>query len=202
MAKEIQPIFILPEGSRRDTGKNAQRNNIMAAKAVADVVRSTLGPKGMDKMLVDSLGGIVVTNDGVTILEEMSIQHPTAKMVVEIAKKTAMPYLYWNCDEPDIEQYLNRPSSSELKARIGGHELLIIDEAQRIRNIGITLKLITDTLKKVQLIVTGSSSIGLKDQISEPLTGRKLDFHLHPFCYGELADAFTELEENRLLSRD
>ncbi|MBT4352670.1 thermosome subunit, partial [archaeon] len=71
MSKEVQPIYILPEGTKRNTGRNAQRNNIMAAKAVAEVVRSTLGPKGMDKMLVDSMGDIVVTNDGVTILEEM-----------------------------------------------------------------------------------------------------------------------------------
>ena len=63
-----QPILILPEGAMRTTGKDAQRNNIIAARAVADAVRSTLGPKGMDKMLVDSIGDIVITNDGVTIL--------------------------------------------------------------------------------------------------------------------------------------
>ena len=84
--QQIQPIFILPEGSQRTTGRNAQRNNILAAKAVAETVRTTLGPKGMDKMLVDSLGDVVVTNDGVTILEEMSIEHPSAKMIIEIAK--------------------------------------------------------------------------------------------------------------------
>jgi len=83
---QIQPIFILPEGSQRTTGRTAQRNNIMAAKLVAETVRTTLGPKGMDKMLVDSLGDVVVTNDGVTILEEMQIEHPAAKMIVEVAK--------------------------------------------------------------------------------------------------------------------
>jgi len=86
MANNVQPIFILPEGTQRTTGKNAQRNNIMAAKLVAETVRTTLGPKGMDKMLVDSLGDITVTNDGVTILQEMQIEHPAAKMVVEVAK--------------------------------------------------------------------------------------------------------------------
>ncbi len=84
--KDVQPIFILPEDSKRSSGKDAQRNNIMAAKLVAETVRTTLGPKGMDKMLVDSLGDIVVTNDGVTILEEMDIEHPAAKMIVEVAK--------------------------------------------------------------------------------------------------------------------
>ncbi len=86
MANQIQPIFILPEGSQRTTGRNAQRANIMAAKAVAETVRTTLGPKGMDKMLVDNLGDIVITNDGVTILEEMNVEHPAAKMIVEVAK--------------------------------------------------------------------------------------------------------------------
>ncbi len=86
MAQQIQPIFILPEGSQRTTGRTAQHSNIMAAKAVAETVRTTLGPKGMDKMLVSSMGDIVITNDGVTILEEMNIEHPSAKMIVEVAK--------------------------------------------------------------------------------------------------------------------
>ncbi|MBS3052433.1 MAG: TCP-1/cpn60 chaperonin family protein [Candidatus Aenigmarchaeota archaeon] len=81
-----QPILILPEGTLRTRGKTAQENNIAAAKAVSDAVRTTLGPKGMDKMLVDSIGDIVITNDGVTILEEMQIEHPAAKMMVEVAK--------------------------------------------------------------------------------------------------------------------
>ena len=83
---EKQPIYILPENVQRMIGKDAQRNNILAAKIVAETVKTTLGPKGMDKMLVDSLGDIIVTNDGVTILEEMEIEHPAAKMMVEIAK--------------------------------------------------------------------------------------------------------------------
>ncbi|MEK6853470.1 MAG: thermosome subunit beta, partial [Nanoarchaeota archaeon] len=86
MSDNIQPIFILPEDTRRTTGRDAQRNNIAAAKAVAQTVRTTLGPKGMDKMIVDSIGEVIVTNDGVTILEEMQIEHPAAKMVVEVAK--------------------------------------------------------------------------------------------------------------------
>ena len=81
-----QPIFILREGSKRTHGSDAQHNNIMAAKAVAEAVRTTLGPKGMDKMLVDSLGDVVITNDGATILKEMDIEHPGAKMIVEVAK--------------------------------------------------------------------------------------------------------------------
>lgn len=86
MTRDIQPIFILPEGATKTSGKSAQRLNIEAAKLVADQVRTTLGPKGMDKMLVDNLGNVTITNDGVTILNEMNIEHPSAKMIVEIAK--------------------------------------------------------------------------------------------------------------------
>jgi thermosome len=80
------PILILREGTKRSKGKDAQNNNITAARAIADSVKSSLGPRGMDKMLVDSIGDVVITNDGVTILKEMDVQHPAAKMLVEVAK--------------------------------------------------------------------------------------------------------------------
>jgi thermosome len=80
------PILVLREGSERTRGRDAQSRNIMAAKTIANAVKSTLGPKGMDKMLVDSMGDVVITNDGATILKEMDIEHPAAKMMVEIAK--------------------------------------------------------------------------------------------------------------------
>ena len=81
-----KPIVLMPEDVQRIMGKDAQRNNIMAAKMVSEVVKTTLGPKGMDKMLVSPTNDIIVTNDGVTILDEMRIEHPAAKMMVEIAK--------------------------------------------------------------------------------------------------------------------
>ena len=80
------PILILKEGTERKQGKDAQKNNIAAAKAVAEAVRTTLGPKGMDKMLVDSLGDVTITNDGATILDTIDVEHPAAKMIVEVAK--------------------------------------------------------------------------------------------------------------------
>ncbi|MEM0466774.1 MAG: thermosome subunit beta [Candidatus Thermoplasmatota archaeon] len=86
MAGGQQPIIILKEGTKREKGKGAQNNNIMAARAISDAVKSTLGPKGMDKMLVDSMGDVVVTNDGATILKEIDVEHPAAKMIVEVAK--------------------------------------------------------------------------------------------------------------------
>ena len=81
-----QQYLILPEGASRLIGKEAQRTNIAVGYAVASIVRTTLGPKGMDKMLVSELGDIIITNDGATILEEMNVEHPVAKIMVEIAK--------------------------------------------------------------------------------------------------------------------
>jgi thermosome len=80
------PVLILREGSGRSRGRDAQRNNIMAAKTIAEAVKSSLGPKGMDKMLVESSGDVIITSDGRTILDKMDIEHPAAKMMVEVAK--------------------------------------------------------------------------------------------------------------------
>src|ERR687892_244386 len=80
------PVLILREGTKENKGKEAQKNNITAAKLVAEVVKTSLGPRGMDKMLVDSLGDVTITNDGATILKEIDVQHPAAKMMVEVAK--------------------------------------------------------------------------------------------------------------------
>ncbi|HMF29980.1 MAG TPA: thermosome subunit beta [Candidatus Lokiarchaeia archaeon] len=81
-----QPVLILKEGAERTQGKNAQQNNIAAAKVIAEAIRTTLGPRGMDKMLVDQFQDVTITNDGATILKEIDVQHPAAKMMVEIAK--------------------------------------------------------------------------------------------------------------------
>ena len=81
-----QPVLILKEGTSRRRGRDAQRNNIMAARIISEILRTTLGPRGMDKMLIDSLGDITITNDGAAILDEMDVEHPAAKMMVEVAK--------------------------------------------------------------------------------------------------------------------
>jgi len=82
------PIILLKEGTKQSRGRDAQRNNIRAAKLIAEIIQTSLGPRGMDKMLVDSLGDITITNDGATILKEIDVQHPAAKMMVEVAKAT------------------------------------------------------------------------------------------------------------------
>jgi len=111
-------------------------------------------------------------------------------------KKTA---LMLDCDEPDIRQILSNQTSSQLKKLIAGAALVLIDEAQRVRNIGITLKLITDQISNVQLIVTGSSSLELSNFINEPLTGRKFEFMLLPISTREMTTYTSALEERRLL---
>src|SRR5437870_13824377 len=82
------PVVILKDGAQQTKGRDAQKNNITAAKLIAEIIHTSLGPRGMDKMLVDSLGDVTITNDGATILKEIDVQHPAAKMLVEIAKAT------------------------------------------------------------------------------------------------------------------
>jgi len=121
-------------------------------------------------------------------------------LVKEIARSLGES-AYFNCDEPDIALALSHKTSSELAEFLGPKKLAIIDEAQRVENIGLTLKLLVDTYPDRQIIATGSSSFDLANKISEPLTGRKRIFHLFPFSMTELANVSSKLEENRLLER-
>jgi len=120
-------------------------------------------------------------------------------LIKEIQKDYEASSVYFNCDEPDIREALTEKTSTELKSFIGNKRLVLIDEAQRIRNIGITLKLIIDNYPEIQVIATGSSSFDLSNQISEPLTGRKYEFRLFPFSISELKQVYTEIEIERLL---
>src|SRR5690606_25475537 len=103
--------------------------------------------------------------------------------------------LLLNCDEPDIRRKLLLPTSTQLKNLIGNAELVLIDEAQRVKDIGITLKLMIDQLPQKQFIITGSSALELSNSINEPLTGRKYAYQLFPFSVQELTSAHGELEE-------
>lgn len=107
--------------------------------------------------------------------------------------------LWLDCDEPDVRQKLTDVTSTELKNWVGDAELVLIDEAQRVKNIGITLKLFTDKLRRIKLLVTGSSSLEIANEINEPLTGRKWEFMLLPISTEELARYHGEMEERRLL---
>ena len=107
---------------------------------------------------------------------------------------------FWNCDESDVRSMLENVNSSQLKMLIGNSQFIVIDEAQRIKNIGLTVKLLHDNFPEVQLFVTGSSSIDLSNFINESLTGRKFEYHLFPFSVEELVKNFSILEEKRLLN--
>jgi len=116
-----------------------------------------------------------------------------------VAEKLNIKMLFLNCDEPDIRKNLDLPTSTQLKALIGSAELIFIDEAQRVKDIGITLKLLIDNLPDKQVIVTGSSALDLSNSINEPLTGRKFEYKMFPFSFAELIDANGFIAESRLL---
>lgn len=109
-------------------------------------------------------------------------------LIREIQKQYKEPSIYLNCDEPIIHARLEDVNTSTWKQIIGDNRIIFIDEAQRIKNIGIKLKLVIDNIKNVQLVVTGSSSFDLANEIKEPLTGRKWEYQLFPISWGELKD--------------
>jgi len=170
-----QPILILSEGSLRQTGKDAQKANIAAAVSIAEAVRSTLGPRGMDKMLVDSVGDITITNDGATILNEMEIQHPAAKMMVEVAKTqeqevgdgttTAVVlagYLLKNA-ETLLDQGIHRTTIIE------GYRLAAEKSIELLNKLGEKVTLEDENkLKKIALTaMTGKGTEGAKEKLAE-----------------------------------
>lgn len=108
-------------------------------------------------------------------------------------------YIYLDCDNNDIKNALTDSSVTQLKRIIGNNEIIIIDEAQRVKNIGLTLKIIIDQIKPKQLLVSGSSSFDLSNKVNEPLTGRKFEYNLFPFSLKELVDNFGYIEESRNL---
>jgi predicted AAA+ superfamily ATPase len=123
-------------------------------------------------------------------------------LISEISKNFAQEdVLFVNCDESDVRAVLENSSSTALKAFIGSKKLFIIDEAQRVKGIGLTLKLIADTLKEVQVIATGSSAFDLRNELEEPLTGRKIVIELFPISTQEMVQHTSYLEEKRMLEQ-
>ncbi len=120
-------------------------------------------------------------------------------LLEELQKNVDGTLLFLNADEPDVRSRLTDVTSSQLKQVIGDHKLVVIDEAQRIKNIGLTLKLITDQIKHVQVIATGSSAFELSNQINEPLTGRKYEYQLFPVSVEEMTGYHGRMEEKRML---
>jgi uncharacterized protein len=107
-------------------------------------------------------------------------------LLKQIAFDVNPDHLWLDCDEPDIRAALTNPTSTQLRSLIGNSKLVVIDEAQRVKNVGISLKLMVDQIPDTQLMVSGSSALDLANEINEPLTGRKFDFELYPFSFQEL----------------
>lgn len=118
-----------------------------------------------------------------------------------LADKSDRRVLNWNCDEPDVRQKLTEPTSTQLGAETANADIVFIDEAQRVHNIGITLKLLTDNFPDKQIVVTGSSALELSNSINEPLTGRKYEYVMFPISMEELIDNHGAQVERRLLER-
>ena len=120
-------------------------------------------------------------------------------LIRALQQDAAVPSIYLSCDEPDVRRALAGKTSTELKMLIGANKLVLIDEAQRVAAIGITIKLLTDTAPDVQVIAAGSSAFELSSRIEEPLTGRKREFRLYPFSLTELGQMYSPVEVRRLV---
>ena len=162
-----QPILILKEGTSRSRGREAQRNNIMAARVIAEAIRSTLGPRGMDKMLVDSLGDITITNDGAAILDEIDVEHPAAKRMVEVAKTQDDMVGDGTTTSVVLAGELLKKAEELLDQNI--HPTIIVSGYRKaakkamevLEKIGVTVDLDDkETLKKVAITSMGSKAVG------------------------------------------
>ena len=162
-----QPVLVLKEGTSRNRGKDAQRNNIMAAKVIGEVLKSTLGPRGMDKMLVDSLGDITITNDGAAILNKIEVEHPAAKMMVEIAKTQDDMVGDGTTTAVVLAGELLRKAEELLDQNIhptiliSGYRKAALKAVETINNVAIPVE-INDrsTLKKVAITAMASKGVG------------------------------------------
>jgi len=170
-----QPVLILKEGTARRRGRDAQRNNIMAARIIAEVLRTTLGPRGMDKMLVDSLGDITITNDGAAILDEIDVEHPAAKMMVEVAKTQDDMVGDGTTTAVILAGELLRKAEELLGQNIhptvivGGYRKAVQKAVEALDKVGITVDLEDRaTLKKVAVTSMGSKAVGVaRDHLAE-----------------------------------
>jgi thermosome len=170
-----QPVIILKEGTARSRGREARRNNFMAARVVAEVLRTTLGPRGMDKMLIDSLGDITITNDGAAILDEIDVEHPAAKMMVEVAKTqddevgdgTTTAVIFAGELIQKAEELLNQ--NIHPTVIVSGYRKAVQKAIEALSKVGITADLKDrEILKKVAMTAMASKAVGVaRDHLAE-----------------------------------
>jgi uncharacterized protein len=138
---------------------------------------------------------------GKTIILLGPRQSGKTTLLQKISNEMDLPTKWFNTDEPDVRQMLSNTTSTRLKSLIGNNNLVIIDEAQRVENIGLTLKLIHDNYPAIQLIASGSSSFELANLINEPMTGRKWEFFLYPLSVAELSDPQRHIGRKPVVGR-
>lgn len=174
------PIFVLKEGTQREQGKNAQKNNIDAAKTIADAIRTTLGPKGMDKMLVDSIGDIIVSNDGATILKEMDVEHPTAKMIVEVAKSQDTAVGDGTTSAVILAGELLKQAETLLEQGVhstvitNGYRMAVNESKKNLEKIALEAK-DDKTLKKISMTALSGKNTSLSSDFLSDLVVKAVD---------------------------
>lgn len=169
------PVLILKEGTARRRGRDARRNNIMAARVIAEVIKTTLGPRGMDKMLIDSLGDITITNDGAAILDEIDVEHPAAKMMVEVAKTQDDMVGDGTTTAVILAGELLRKAEDLIDQGIhptvivSGYRKAFQKAGETLNKIGVTVNLDDrEALKKVAMTAMGSKAVGVaKDHLAD-----------------------------------
>ena len=181
------PVVVLPEGALRTTGRDAQRANITAAKAMSAMVRSTLGPRGMDKMMVDDLGDITVTNDGATIVDEMNVEHPAAKMMVEVAKTQDDEVGDGTTTAVVLTGELLSNAEKLLDQRI--HSTIIA------RGYGMAAKKSQEILDKISQQVSLSDKAVLKKIAATSMTGKSIG-ESRDYVASLAVDAVTQVSED------
>ena len=178
-----QPILILREGTTRESGKSAQKRNIAAAKAISDAVKSTLGPRSMDKMLVDSMGDVVITNDGVTILKEIDVDHPAAKMIIEVAKTQDE-----ECGDGTTTAVIIAGElfhQADILIDLGVHPMAIVNGYKMASDKSIEI------LREISVIITPEDTQLLRNIASTAMTGKSV---------GGAREFFADIAVNAVIS--
>ena len=151
----------------------------------------------VERLLSDSIKAMLYKGKIIVLIGPRQVGKTS--LLKKLCATLEQPFLWMSADEPDIRSLLENPTSSELENIIGTNKLIIIDEAQQIKDIGNTLKLFSDVLPHIQVIATGSSAFELRNKLNEPLTGRKQELHLLPFSIQELEQQYGKINEKRSL---
>ncbi len=203
-----QPIYILKEGTERTRGRTAQSNNIYAARLIAETVKSTLGPRGMDKMLVDSMGDVVITNDGATILKEIDVAHPAAKMVIEVAKTQDAECGDGTTTSVILTGELLKMAGDLLEKGIhpttvtGGYTLAAKEALKVLESIAMDIKKNdTTTLKQIATTSLQSKNISYNSELISEIVVRACQAVAETTGTGKSAETVVDIGENVLVQK-